>query len=747
MRGLNKQIYSQLRQSRSYAIVLFLIVLLTSLMFFFVQFSIDKNEVKLKGYNLAQKQEQFRFQLSDTPEAELKLEELKQQFVIEERRIKKVTEQGRNLFLMQTPQELNLPYLVEGQLPQRTGEIAVLPQFLELNHKRVGDKLYIGREGYTITGSMYLPDVQAFVPWGEMQQEYASATFVLMQPEDYQAVTAYKRNYYSARAKSGVEAAVSLQKLKDDPEFINFEQSEDTAANSELRHSLESNTSLALSFLVVLSMVTWFIFHMFYKRFLLLHQQEIGVYKALGYTRRQISSVMLRFAVILSAAGALGGLLAGFLASNVLMNMLRSSYSFPYYERGVSAASLALGLLLPVAGTILITLATIVPFMKREPASLLNPVQSNRDNRGVLAALNKLVSLLPEKLRLPFRVVLRRWNALLLSAAAVLLMTTLFIMSYALYQSSNTLIDSQTAGVNYSYDISYSSLQPDALEASAAGRMYYLRQPVELFTESSSTSKPLQMLGLDTDGDLFILLDDKKHPIELENMEGVVVPQAMHVLYGIDAGDQLQFKVSDSTFTASVEAISENGEPDTVYTARPRLVEWLNLPANVHSGLWSKLNTADVQAQVVTSADRQAALQSSAVSNRSSAVMNQVIGLVIGCLLIYLVILLNFQDSLRDMQVLKLLGYRPKEIGRFLLDVYKPLFVVFYLLSLLPAIYITKQILRLISLQTGDYIPFSTSPWMLVLPLVVILLEYTVVVISFQRRVRKASDQESLNVI
>lgn len=99
---------------------------------------------------------------------------------------------------------------------------------------------------------------------------------------------------------------------------------------------------------------------------------------------------------------------------------------------------------------------------------------------------------------MPFRVALRKWNALILSACAILLTTLLFLLSYSLYQSSGTAMNAQMAGIDYTYDITYPEFQNDDANARSS-RMYYLQQQVQLKQEKGSIISA-QMLGLDSGG-------------------------------------------------------------------------------------------------------------------------------------------------------------------------------------------------------------------------------------------------------
>ncbi|MEK3747194.1 ABC transporter permease [Paenibacillus sp. FSL E2-8871] len=150
--------------------------------------------------------------------------------------------------------------------------------------------------------------------------------------------------------------------------------------------------------------------YVFFTRFMALHKQDFGCFMALGFTRRQISFVLAKFTLGIAITGCLLVTGFGYLGSNVLMGMLESTYSFPYFEPGIHFGSVVNGILIPVGGTLLITICAVFSFMKQEIHDLLNISISAqpRPIKGGGAGRQPCSKSLPEKYRLSFRVALRK---------------------------------------------------------------------------------------------------------------------------------------------------------------------------------------------------------------------------------------------------------------------------------------------------------------------------------------------------
>ncbi|MBA9086439.1 putative ABC transport system permease protein [Fontibacillus solani] len=731
MNPIRKQIYRNLLANKGYIAVLFLVVILTTFMYYFVEFSIDRNAKNLLTYVNEQQKEQFRFQVrTDMDEVQI-IEGLRHDYEVEARSIKKISLDNRSYFFTNRPNEIDLPYIVAGRLPLTESEIALLPQFMQSNGLEIGQSLVLGDRSYIITGSFYLPDYEVFIPFGDIQQDDHHATFAIVTPKIYEQYIGKEERYYAGRVKDGNHFEAKIADLKNNPSFSYIATSNEINSHSQILLGLDSNRMLAHTFLVILGLISLFLYYMFYKRFMLLYKQEFGCFKALGYTKLQISAILVRFSFVISAVGALAGLVLGYIGSSVLLQMYNSSYSFPHFARGINISSFCYGVVMVIVAIVLITYGAAIQFMKQDSYTLLNNVDKAQNMSGAKIFANKVANLLPQRWRLPVRVVLRKWNTLFLSALTILIVSTLFITSYSLYMSSSTIIESQTIGRTYEYDTTYDSYQQD-VENLRTTRMYYLQRDVHILQDDRKI--PLAMVGLDSQGSLLELYNLKHEVIDLKDVNGVVISQGISELYGIGKGDNLELIIDREQYSTHIAEITLNGDMNTMYLEKATLAKSLGIPSNMHSGELSNELKSVLSSSVVTTTEKRAVLESNAVSNRSSAVINQLVGALIGCLLLYMVVLLNFQDRTQDMSILRLLGYKPSEINSLLVDVYRPILLILYLLILPFAINISYQIHRLISLQTNDYIPFSTNGWLLLLAFVAIMLLYSLVVFFFKRK-------------
>lgn len=176
----------------------------------------------------------------------------------------------------------------------------------------------------------------------------------------------------------------------------------------------------------------------------------------------------------------------------------------------------------------------------------------------------------------------------------------------------------------------------------------------------------------------------------------VYINEALSELYGIRQNDFIDILVNNKNYKVKVAAIVKNAEINTIYLSETQLASILSLDEPIYNGILSNTIPKEYQNElIITEKERLALLQKNNVSNRISAVINQLLGCVTGCLLLYLVILLNFQECTRNILILNMLGYTAKSINKMLISIYKPLmnvaFVIMLPLSIIVCQFIQKK--------------------------------------------------------
>lgn len=733
MDNINKQMKTTLLHNKKYIVILLLLSFLTSFMYFFVRCSIDNNLNKVRTYYQNQNQEDFRFSLQGDNEHTLMNLEQEYQFYSEKRKMKKITEQGSVYYFINTPQKINFPIVMNGNLPKNKYEIAVFPEYLEQKKLKIGDTVKIDGEKLKITASVYLPDYQIFIPYDDTEQDLTKGTMFITSNDTIHEITGKAQVYYSAKYKSN--PTMNEKRILSSKDITNYANKYDIKSESELEKSLESNKILAIVFLTCFLLITLFIYFVFLKKYFDMNRVDIGIYHALGFTDRDVSKAFLAFSLSISFIGSVLGLIIGYPASTVMINLYKQSFLFPSFEKSVAPITILIGVVLPVLLVLLFTYVIVIRFQKQETTNFLNNLSIESES-WIERVIWKNTVKLPGNIGMSLRFVVRRWSSVFLLLLTVFITSVLFITSYSLYKSSGKLLELQTNGVDYRYSASFRVLQEKDLEDKNITKG--IEKNVTILKDNERIST--KILGVKSEVDHFKLLDEKNKVIDIQQTNGIIMNQALSEIYNIKIGDTVQIVLDSEKYQKKVIDICMNGDLNMIYTKKESLAKWLGIPGESYNVIFFKdkpQNANNLDAKVTGQEDKIKTLEKNSVSNRASAVIIQVLGAVFGCLLIYFVLLLNFQDSTRDIHILKLLDYSLDEIDRMILNVYKPLIPLFYLIVLPFSILVSNKIHHIISTQTKDYIPFTMDIFSALGVFVIVYTLYLIVHYLFKKGISR----------
>ncbi len=497
------------------------------------------------------------------------------------------------------------------------------------------------------------------------------------------------------------------------------------------RTALESNSVLSMTFLVCLLLITLFIFYMFYKKKFELERKNMGLLRSLGFTSNSITKVYMIISFAIGMIFSLAGMGTGYYFSYILLENYKISCHIDHAERGLAFSSFFMGVIL-VSGVI--SLGALIAsrvYRSEEPSVLLSGQTKEMENGFINRTAEKVSKVIVSKYSFSSRLALRKPFNILLMLISVFVYLVLILVSFSLNLSSSKIYSSLTAGRDFGYEIRFEHISADKQEDCE-----YFRTDKAVFFNGKTEIGELELTALNNGGKAFVLrcgdddvsLDDREAAVSLRTSE----------VFGVKAGDELSAEYDGKEYTFKVKAVADNASMDSVY---------------VNLGYWDRLNGDDPEAyngiwchelpentdgmKVLSYDDYLKQLDDANVSNRISAVIDQVLGCVFGLLLIFLVLLLNFQDNSLNFIYLRKLGYLRHEIRKMLVNIYFPIMIAAFIISVIPAVFTSKAILRMLSLQTGDYMPFVFSLPVFIYAFIILLVLYFAVLFMFDIKLKK----------
>lgn len=512
-------------------------------------------------------------------------------------------------------------------------------------------------------------------------------------------------------------------------------------ANQQLyKSALNSNTILAYTFWLSLVSLSIVVFVMFFYRFFRRNKKQIGCIKTLGFKNSSLQFFFIAFTAVLSIWGAILGLLGGYVLSAILIRANAKTYDVTGLTKSISGFSLVIGL---VVSTIIFCIVALLCYgfvRNKEAGSLLagNSIQNRFP--VTLKIADKISRIVPVHKRLSLRIALRKPLSVLLLFVSVMSFNVCMILGQSLNISSAKIFNAQTTGHNYEYQIQYQEYKTTDMFSN-----------VMMYIDSASTITinnyeiKCTVSGLYDINALYELQNKNNKLLTTPNAGYVYINPELSEIYGVKIGDILVVTIADEQHQFIVGEIAANAQTNHIYMNGEQLTEILDIPAGSYNGAFS----ADkLKGGTVTSKEQRIEeLNRNSVSNKTSAIINQVTGVLVGIILIFLALHISFQDNTHDILILSMLGHPTKYIRKLLIDVYLPVLWVVFVITLTPSILLARAIQNSLSVSTNDYMPFGINLFVLIIAFVLMNLIYYGVQAAFSLRIKKIIEKEEITDI
>lgn len=521
-------------------------------------------------------------------------------------------------------------------------------------------------------------------------------------------------------------------KFSIDGNLENLEQLVTLSENQVLyRNALLSNTTLANIFLLSTCSLTAFVFAMFFYRFHRTNKTKLGCLKALGYKDREIGACFALFTVLISIIGGLFGILGGYFLSEVLVSANERSYAVNDLVKYVNPLSVICGIGIPVMVYLVITCLCFQMIRGKEPGVLMSGKTPFKKLGFTFRLTDHIVKCLPVKEKFPYRIALRKPVAVLMIFIGILVFNVCVILGQSLNKSSQKIMDSQMEGRSYAYELQLEEITAQKVPENAVS---YLTTSVKVLANNEKLEQ--NIVGISRENDFFCLLDEQKNVLSLPKKGEVYINPGVAELYGVKEGDTLSILQNGMEKELTVVAVVSNAEKDSIYCNIEELQAFMNCEAESYNGLWGE-EKIEGTGEITSWGQRVEQLERDSVSGKVSAVINQATGAIVGMILLFLSLFLNFQDNKKDMQILRLIGYQDKDIRHIFVDIYWKIVVVFFIIAIIPGILIAQAIQRVLSVAIGDFMPFCMNLGVVVVLFLVLSVLYFLVKTIFAREVRK----------
>ena len=652
--------------------------------------------------------------------------------------------EGSTLRVFTKNDKINIPAIIEGNELKGSGEILLNPAFAATQNYKIGDVLTILGKPFTVAGFMALPNY-IYPLKLETDLLYSPQNFgiAVISKEDFAALGkgssfyAVKFNHPEENARAQSMKFIELLKSRS----INMTQWTDIGVNIRVSGADAKFNSAGLmgramptAFFLLTAILLGNVIGRMIKR----ESVIAGALYALGYKRRELYVHYLKFPLVVAAIGGVLGTVLGLFTVRPMMSVYFSLFDIPMTGINFSPAVTILSLLLPILFLGLSCFLVIHKELKHSPAELMkgNKEKSKVNFLESRFKLEKLKFALKFKIREQFRSLSRL--ALLLigcSVATLLLLFGFFLKSGMDYFLTTEVKNAQ----NYQYEYVFDSLRTKPVPANA--------EPfaVSKFLFPGNDNKVFHVAGYLPDSNISTIVDESGNKLRIDQ---VIITKPIADKLNVKPGDTITIirKSDFQEFSLTVGSIADSLNM-TIMMPLAEYNEKFGMPEGSYNELFSN-KPLDIpeneQYKMYSIEDKISAIQSLMAPLAAMVVFIAAIAFIIGIIIIYVVTSMIVEENKSTISLMKVFGYRKKEVNSLILNSSTIVVVIGYILGILLTFASVEGLLKALESSLTFAMPVTIDPLYVIFGFIVVMLSYELSKLLCKKKVNAVSMSEAL---
>ena len=289
---------------------------------------------------------------------------------------------GSTMRIFKNREEINKICLMDGELPARTGEMAIDRMYADNNGLSVGDTLQSGKKTWKITGLVALSDYSCLFQ-NNNDSMFDSVKFgvSVVTEEEFDSLNQDKLQYnyswiYDQKPENEKEEKeVSEDLMEDIGEIVTLESFVPQYLNQAITFTgddMGGDKAMVIMLLYIVMVIMAFVFGITISNTIRKEAGVIGTLRASGYTRQELNLHYMTLPVLVTLVGALIGNVLGYTVfKDVCAGMYYGSYSLPTYVTRWNAEAFLLTTVVPVIIMLVVNYGVLRHKLKLSPLKFL----------------------------------------------------------------------------------------------------------------------------------------------------------------------------------------------------------------------------------------------------------------------------------------------------------------------------------------------------------------------------------------
>lgn len=733
---LNRRYTRNIRENLSFYIASTILTVVT--LFLYFMFAIAGNAILNFGTDFfaSQKVEDANFTTyTPIPDEEITRLEEKYDLTLEAQKYVNIETDDTTARVFHKTDKIDLYKVTVGSDAKNSGEIIISEGYAVNNDVQINDTMKIGDKNYIVTGFFQRPDY----------------LYMLQNPSDsYKNITTFYLAYmtdddFENPGNTNCQYLVRYNKdnQSDFRKYVheNYYMHEYTPASENMRITMVSDQAemfilMAYVILCVLPLIAVALVSIIISRKVKSEQKMIGTLSALGYKKGQLMRHYAGFAAI---PGLLGG---------IVTTILSAIFAQPYSELGLqdyepmriigrlNLIDAVLGIIVPTAMYVLAALISVRKMLKKDTVLLLagNADGDKHKFRKVLADKK-----IPFRFKYAVRSVFGNPARSFVVLLGVFLGCFIMLFSFSMFDS---MIATQEKSIESIGDYKYQYILNSMSKDNPYGGEELLVSSMEKKDGSRIT-----VMGTDKDNPYLNFNDEDGEKVNIS--DGYYITSLISMIYDWQAGDKITLynPLSLEEKEVKIKGIIKNDMQKAIITSIDKAADISGLEKGTHNALISEAKL-DIPSENVAQETRKTDL-----GDQIDTIMNQMgfmiyllvgLGIIICIAAIYVSVNMMVTENRNNISMLKVLGYRNRQIDKIVLNVNHIFLPIGILLSIPAAYGVANCFFKLFADIDGILVTTSISLKSYLLSFALTIASYVISVWFVRRKVKKVDMIECL---
>ncbi|AGY77714.1 ABC transporter permease [Clostridium autoethanogenum] len=740
---INKKIKRTMLESKSQYLGSFLLIIFSCLLFtMFNLVSVNLSGL-LSSFERDYKQEDATFMTSkklNNPESfeakfNMSLEETKSfDYSISE---------NKTLRIFRENTKVNIPAIIEGK-NLSNGDILIDPSYAKANKLNIGDSIKLYNQNFTISGFMSMPNyIYPLKSESDIMNDPSSFGIAVIDKNDFNNINRgnsfYAVRFNGDRSNLGKKISelksylrskniiiLSWMNVTDNPRV--------TYMTAKLSGIDKMSSSMPMSILILTCILTGIVMLRMLKR----EAAIIGTLYALGYKKREIMKHYLMYPLAVSLLGGILGTMLGVITLKPMISYYVSYFNIPVGSLIFNINYLIMSILLPVVFLIICSYFVVNKSLKASPVELMRGGREN--NKVGFIEKNLKLDKLNFNTKFQIRELLRSIPRSLFLMLGIIMATMLLLMGFTAKSSLDYLMKSSfSEAFKYNYQYVFNSVQNGKPEKGEA----FSEVPFALKTDNNLT---FTVYGVSPDSKYIYFKNKAGNVLKSDK---VIITRPLADKLNINPKDTIKSvnRLDSKEYSITVDDIAETYVGSYIYIPLNKLNAMLKFSPDSYTGLWSTERLSIPESKLltfVTVDDMRNAF------NTITKPLQTIVGgiafmsFIIGLIVIYVVTALTIEENKENISLMKVLGYKNKEVYSLILNSSSFIVVLGYILGVPLLLASMRALFKSMTKDMNVSFPVTINYIYAIVGFIIIYLTYELSKLLSRKKINKISMSEAL---